>query len=253
MTRGGGGAGPSRRIPFSRDTLAGDSLDAARALIGARLVREDPGGRCRVGRIVEVEAYIGETDLASHARAGRTARNAPMFGAPGTAYVYLVYGMYHCLNVVTESVDRAAAVLVRAVEPLEGEAAMRAARLELARARGGRGAGADAIAGEAGRLSRLPVHRLAAGPGLVAAAFSIDRSATGVDLCDPGGGLRLEEAPAGEPGLPVMATPRIGIRYAGEPWVSVPWRFLDPRSPAVSGPPTVRRDRPTAATRRDAS
>ena len=86
---------------IDRALLAGPTLEAARALLGARLVRDDATGR-RVGRIVEVEAYIGRDDRASHARFGRTARNAVMFGPPGQAYVYLVYGMYDCLNVVTE-------------------------------------------------------------------------------------------------------------------------------------------------------
>jgi DNA-3-methyladenine glycosylase len=88
--------------------------------VGAHLVCERPGADRRVGRIVEVEAYIGEADLASHARFGQTARNAVMFGPPGMAYVYLVYGMHECLNVVTEPEGRPAAVLIRAVEAIEG-------------------------------------------------------------------------------------------------------------------------------------
>jgi DNA-3-methyladenine glycosylase len=216
---------------FPRDVLAGPSLAAARALLGARLVRDpdEPSGARRVGRIVEVEAYIGEEDRASHARMGPTARNRVMFGPPGHAYVYLVYGMHHCLNVVTEPAPRPAAVLIRAVEPLEGASAMRAAR--------------DAAAARTrppGKPSptRPPVAvaRLAAGPGLVAAAFSITRALTGLDLCDGASPLRLEAGPAGEADPEVVATPRVGIGYAGEPWASVPWRLCDARSASLSRP-----------------
>src|SRR4029077_10717948 len=115
------------REPLSvvdRRLLAGPTLEAARGLIGTRLVRDDATGR-RVGRIVEVEAYLGPDDRASHARFGETARNRIMFGPAGHAYVYLVYGMYDCLNVVTEPAGVAAAVLIRAVEPLAGIEAMR--------------------------------------------------------------------------------------------------------------------------------
>ena len=101
---------PGRPPPaFPRSRLAADSLSAARSLLGARLVRDpdpglppgDPLRERRVGRIVELEAYIGTEDRASHARMGPTDRNRVMFGGPGIAYVYLVYGMHHCLNVVT--------------------------------------------------------------------------------------------------------------------------------------------------------
>jgi DNA-3-methyladenine glycosylase len=202
-----------------------------------RLVREATGGLDRrVGRIVEVEAYIGEDDLASHARFGPTARNAVMYGPPGVAYVYLVYGMYDCLNIVTDATGRPAAVLVRAVEPVEGLDAIRAARLDWWRSR--RRAGVDG-AGEARERARLRILRpsaLARGPGLVAAGFGIDRSMTAVDLLDPGSSLHLEAAPEDEPQPTVAATPRIGIGYAGEPWTDVPWRFVDTGSAAVSGP-----------------
>ena len=126
---------------FPRALLAGDTLGAARALLGARLVREAGDGAAgrRVGRIVEVEAYIGQEDRASHARMGPTARNRVMYGPPGIAYVYLVYGMHHCLNVVTEPAPRPAAVLIRAVEPLEGIGAMRAARQAASARRTARG------------------------------------------------------------------------------------------------------------------
>ena len=181
-----------------------------------------------MGRIVEVEAYIGEDDRASHARFGRTSRNAVMFGPPGIAYVYLVYGMYECLNVVTEPDGRPAAVLIRAVEPLTGLPLMRAGRLRhaLRRART-----AAARARAEARIAALPAARLAAGPGLVAAAFGITRSDTGLDLLDPDSHLRIE---AGRAPARIVQTTRIGIAYAAEPWRSRPWRFLDPESPAVS-------------------
>ena len=195
-------------------------------------------GRRRVGRIVEVEAYIGQTDGASHARFGWTARNAVMFGPPGIAYVYLVYGMHECLNVVTEPDGRPAAVLIRAVEPVEGEAEIRAARLAHATHRAHADAERDRIAL---RIAALPAARLGAGPGLVAAGFDISRSDTGVDLLAGDGLLRIEAAPTAgtdwaEQPARVVATTRIGVGYAPEPWRSKPWRFLDPESPAVSIP-----------------
>jgi len=218
------------RPTLRREDLAKPTLEAARGLLGSLLVREDDSG-VRVGRIVEVEAYIGEDDRASHARFGRTARNAVMYGPPGIAYVYLVYGMYDCLNVVTEPDGRPAAVLIRAVEPVEGEAAMRRARIARARRRGppppvgdeGRHRAID-------RLTMIAPDRLASGPGLVAAAFEITRADTGADLLAPGAGLRLEE---GTPPSDITASPRVGIDYAAEPWRSVPWRFTDAASRAV--------------------
>ncbi len=204
-------------------------------MLGAFLVRE-PGpadrGGLRVGRIVEVEAYIGAEDRASHARFGPTARNAVMFGPPGIAYVYLVYGMYDCLNVVTEPAGRPAAVLVRAVEPLEGVEEMRRARLGIAARR--RSVRHDPSREEA-RLRRLSDERLASGPGLVAAAFSIDRGDTGGDLCGRMALLRLEEGSAA--GRPIVEGPRVGIAYAGSPWTTKPWRLAIAGHPSVSNPP----------------
>jgi DNA-3-methyladenine glycosylase len=158
-----------------------------------------------------------------------------MYGPPGIAYVYLVYGMYDCLNIVTEPVGRPAAILVRAVEPIEGAAAMRAARLERTlERRKTRSRATDAA--EAARLARLPTARLAAGPGLVAAAFGIDRSFTGRDLLAQDGPLRVELAPYGEVRPVVVTTPRLGIDFAGSPWTEVPWRFAIAGHPSVSGP-----------------
>jgi DNA-3-methyladenine glycosylase len=196
-----------------------------------------------VGRIVELEAYIGEEDLASHARFGRTARNAVMHGPPGIAYVYLVYGMYDCLNIVTEPDGRPAALLVRAVEPLEGIGAMRSARLASWRRRRKQAPTREAEAAEAARLDTLPTDRLASGPGLVAAAFGIDRTMTGLDLLDPSSPLRIEAAPPTEPRPAIETTPRIGIGFAGAPWTDVPWRFIVAGHPSVSGPPSRRTGR----------
>jgi DNA-3-methyladenine glycosylase len=239
-----GSSSPNRSSPSTelepherlRRLLAGPTLEAARGLIGARLVRdpdddeEHDARATRVARIVEVEAYIGENDQASHARFGRTLRNAVMYGGPGRAYVYLVYGMYHCLNVVTEPEGRPAAVLVRAIEPIDGVAAMRAARIAQVRGRRRDPAAADA---EVVRLRGVPLDRLGAGPGLAAASLSLDRTHTGLDLLDAASPIRLEPRPEGERPA-IEAGPRIGIGYAGEPWVTVPWRFVDARSRSLS-------------------
>jgi DNA-3-methyladenine glycosylase len=199
----------------------------------------DETGR-RVGRIVEVEAYIGREDQASHARFGETARNRVMFGPPGHAYVYLVYGMHACLNVVTERAGSPAALLIRAVEPIDGVERMRADRI--ARAAGNRRTTtAERAAADAVRIERTPVPRLASGPGLVAAAFGLTTAWTGADLCDPASPLRLEVAPGFEARRSqIRTTPRIGIGYAGEPWTGRPWRLALAGHPSVSGPPTGR-------------
>ena len=192
-----------------------------------------------MARIVEVEAYIGRDDQASHARFGETARNRVMFGPPGRAYVYLVYGMYDCLNVVTEPTGLPAAVLIRAIEPLEGTERMRADRIGTTALRH-RPRTRERAAADAERIERLPAHRLASGPGLVAAAFGIDTAWTGVDLCDPAAPLRLEAAPGDEPRRAVRATARIGIDGAGLPWTVLPWRLILDGHPSVSGPAATR-------------
>jgi DNA-3-methyladenine glycosylase len=201
-------------------------------------VREGRDGRDgrRIGRIVEVEAYIGTDDRASHARFGPTDRNAVMFGEPGRAYLYLVYGMHTCLNVVTEPAGRPAAVLIRAVELEEGADLAREDRVErrLAATRETRRDGLDRAAVEA-RLAGTPAARLASGPGLVGAAFGLTRELSGTDLCDPASPLRLEARRSDEPAPVVRVSARIGIAYAGEPWISHPWRLYDAASPSVSG------------------
>jgi DNA-3-methyladenine glycosylase len=166
-----------------------------------------------------------------------------MYGPPGVAYVYLVYGMYDCLNIVTEPMGRPAAVLVRAVEPITGTDAMRAARLDwwTRRRTRSRGTTGDAFETERRRLAAVPDARLASGPGLVAAAFGIDRSMTGLDLTDPTSPLRLEARSADRLRSRIVASPRLGIDYAGSPWIERPWRFAVAGHPSVSGPGGRRR------------
>ena len=183
---------------LSRDFFARDTLTVARELLGQRLVRVLDGKRLS-GRIVEVEAYIGEKDQACHARCGRTKRNAPMYGPPGHLYIYLIYGLHHCFNVVTEGEGFPAAVLIRALEPLEGIEVMR----EL---RGGR-----------------PSLPLTSGPARLCQALDIDQCFDGADLCTLDALLFLEED-ATIPDEAVATGPRIGVR-GDEVAVTVPWRF----------------------------
>lgn len=146
-----------------------------------------------------------------------------MYGPPGLAYVYLVYGMHDCLNVITEPSGRPAALLVRAVEPIEGVPAMRLDRGVRAE-RGRRNRDPEKAARTAAHLARVPDARLAVGPGLVTAAFGIDTSWTRMDLCDPGSPLRLETCPPDEV-VEIQTSPRVGIPRAGLPWTRLPWRF----------------------------
>ena len=174
-------------------------------LLGARLVHASPDGVVG-GRIVEVEAYAGPEDLAAHSSRGRTARNEVMFGAPGHLYVYLVYGLHHCLNVVAGPGDKPEAVLIRALEIDEG--------IPLARARRG---------------ERVPDARLASGPGNVGQALGVDRSLNGADLLD--GPVHIVARPGPIP--PMHSGPRVGVEYAG-PWAARPMRFWIADDPHVS-------------------
>lgn len=184
---------------------------------------------------METEAYGGPEDLASHARFGSTRRNAVMAGPPGHAYVYLVYGMYDCLNVVTDVDGRPSAVLIRAIEPLEGIDLMREDRLALERRRH-RAADSQAARAARARIARVPERHLARGPGLVGACFGVDRSWTGMDLCDPASPLRLATAaiePAGASEPRIVVGPRVGVAYA-DAWAGRPWRFSIEGHPSVS-------------------
>jgi DNA-3-methyladenine glycosylase len=175
------------------------------------LVHETADGLV-AGRIVETEAYRGPADRAAHSRGGhRSARNDVMYGPPGHAYVYFVYGMHHCVNVVTRPIDVPEAVLIRALEPVSG--------IELMRARRG--------------LGDAPAWRLCRGPGALCRALAIDRGRNGADLaCGP---LTVRSATEVPPRL-VVRTPRFGDGYAGAD-ASRPWRFVLSTSRAVSAAP----------------
>lgn len=191
-------------MKLGRSFYARDTRRVARDLLGKVLVHVDGGVR-RAARIVETEAYHGPSDRASHARFGPTPRAAIMFGPPGYAYVYLIYGLSHCMNVVTGEEGFPSAVLIRAAEPLQG--CLHAPR----------------------------------GPGNLCRALHIRReSENGVDLT--GNGLFVEDAP--RPRQRVAAVPRVNVHYAG-PWADKPWRFLLAGNPWVSRPAgKVRRARP---------
>jgi DNA-3-methyladenine glycosylase len=192
--------GALRRPFYVRPTLR-----VAADLIGKVLVHDAPEGRC-AGLIVEVEAYVGEDDPACHAASGPTARNAPLYGPPGQAYVYLNYGLHHLVNAVTEPAGSPAAVLIRALDPVVG--------LDLMRARRGVADGER--------------HRLCRGPGNLSRALGITLANNRLDLTS--GVLRVEDW-AVRPG-PVSWGPRIGIRVATDR----PWRCWVTGHPAVSGP-----------------
>ena len=185
------------------------TLRVARDLLGKILVHDAPDGRTS-GRIVEVEAYRGPSDRAAHTRGGhRSARNESMWGVGGHAYVYFVYGMHHCLNVVTRDPEHPEAVLLRAAVPDEGIPLMRERR--------------DLPAGPSWRLLR--------GPGSLCRALGIDRRHDGTDLVR--GPVRILDAPS-VPAHEVRRTPRIGVAYAGLDALR-PWRLLVAHEPAVSG------------------
>ena len=191
--------------PLPRSFFVHSPEVVARALIGKLLVRERAGARM-AGRVVETEAYFGTDDPAAHSAAGRTTRTEVLFGAPGHAYVYLIYGMHWCLNVSCEPEGQAGCVLFRAMEPVEGLAAMHALR-------------GDAV----------PVKKLASGPGRLCSALGITRpECNGADMTDAGSGLWLGDdgfAPSA-----IEVTPRIGITKSAERLA----RFVVAGSPFVS-------------------
>lgn len=203
---------PSTRLgrPLPRAFFARPSPEVARDLVGCVFVRRDPSGVLLAGRLVEVEAYLGDgSDPGSHAHRGPTARNASMFGPPGHLYVYLSYGMHVCVNLVTEPAGRGSAVLLRAVEPLLGVDVMCARR----------GLGASRRAG----------RELAGGPGRLAQAYGLELAHDGVSALRGEFGVR---AASGPKPVRVESTRRIGLSKGA----SLPYRFVESGSPWLSRP-----------------
>lgn len=214
-------AGASRPAPLPRAFYARPTLDVARDLIGKVLVHRGNGG-VTAGAVVEVEAYIGEADPACHAAAGPTPRNAPMYGPPGHAYVYFNYGVHYLVNVVTEAEGTPAAVLLRALAPLDGVTLMR-------QRRGPRRDGTS-----------VADHDLCRGPGNLTRAMGIGPGENRADLTEDERGAVGRRRPSalwiedrGLTPVPLVWGPRIGIRVGADR----PWRCCVDGHASVSGRP----------------
>jgi DNA-3-methyladenine glycosylase len=191
--------GDGAPVPLPRSFYARPTVKVARDLLGKWLVRRWPDAPPQIARIVEVEAYLGERDAASHARRGPTPRAAIMFGPPGFLYVYLIYGMYNCMNFVTEADGKAGAVLIRAAEPVLPPAIGR--------------------------------ERPLSGPGKLCRGLGITLAHKGLDLT-AGGELYVADGGGARPRKGTSA--RVGVDYAGD-WAARELRFFIPGNPHVSG------------------
>lgn len=208
-----------KAMPLDRSFYRQDSVSLAKALLGQRLVRLYPGRSAGTkavrlaGDIVETEAYLGVPDLAAHTAGGRrTARNEAMYSDGGHIYVYFTYGMHHCMNVVASVVDEPVAVLIRAIEPVEGLEVMRQHRPK----------------------ARKDTD-LCSGPAKLCQALAIDRAYNHCDLLDATGDLFIEDTHADRKMITsrTMTGPRIGVAYAKE-WANKPLRFFLKDNPYVS-------------------
>lgn len=197
-----------RTPKLPRSFYARETLLVARELLGMHLVHAGQAGT-QIGRIVETEAYKGPDDLAAHSARGRTKRTEVMFGPPGHAYVYLIYGFWNCLNVVTATAGIPHAVLIRALEPVEN------------------------------------VSHSTHGPGLLCRALHIDRGLNGADLLN--GALWIQKPARYRPPR-LGRSERIGVDYAGD-WAARPWRFFDRDSPYVSTVTAARRRKALAGSK----
>ena len=186
--------------PLSESFYARDTVEVARDLIGKKLIRRE--GKNRIsGVIIETEAYRGEEDLACHCRAGRTPRTEIMYGPAGRAYVYLIYGMYWPLNIVTERDEHPGAVLIRAIEPLEG--------LEVVARR------------RTGQIRK----KWTDGPGKLSLALNINGDLNGLNVCSAASPLYIAPGIAITPET-IQSGPRVGLESVPEPWRSKAWRFM---------------------------
>ncbi|UCH58936.1 MAG: DNA-3-methyladenine glycosylase [Anaerolineales bacterium] len=184
---------------LGRDFYAQNTLQVAKELLGQRLVHMDNGQRL-AGIISEVEVYRGEEDQACHARAGFTNRTKVMYGPPGHAYVYFTYGMHWMLNFVTETEGYPAAVLIRAIQPVEGLKTIAARRVQVA------------------------PQRWTDGPAKICQALGIDARHNGIDLCASQSEIFVEMEQQVSQTM-ITTGPRVGLNNVPEPWKSIPWRF----------------------------
>ena len=229
-------------MKLKRSFFARPTLTVAQDLLGKYLVRKLPSSSLRakrgnlVGKIVEVEAYIGEDDLACHASKGRTKRTELLYHKPGTIYVYMIYGMYYCLNIVIEKADYPAAILIRAVEvknspsPFPTKTDPPLAEILSPRGRGmGEGVLTD--------------PKIASGPGKLCRYFKIDKTFNGQDLID-NKNLWIEDGGRSDdrrsvlrqevrPPVKIVSAPRIGVDYAKH-CAKYPWRFYIKDNKSVS-------------------
>jgi DNA-3-methyladenine glycosylase len=195
------------RMKIKRNFYNRNTIKVARDLLGKFLVRKI-GKKIISGKIVETESYVGPSDLASHASRGKTARTAPMFGPPGHAYIYLVYGLNYCFNIVTEKENYPAAVLIRAIEPTEGIDWMRRHR-----------------------HAPKDERSISNGPGKLCQALKIDKTLNNFDLTDRA--LWLEDRGLKIKPSEIVSAKRIGVDYAGK-YKNKPWRFYLRGNPFVS-------------------
>ncbi|MFA5662534.1 DNA-3-methyladenine glycosylase [Castellaniella sp.] len=195
--RTAGDALQGRRQRLTHHFYDRPAVQVARDLLGCLLVHQIDGHE-RMGRIVEVEAYLGPGDLAAHTARGRTPRTRAMFGPPGHLYVYLIYGMHHCMNIVTGPEGSGTAVLLRALAPVQG------------------------------------LDTATNGPGRLCRAMGISMEHYGLDICGDTLWLARDQAPAP---AHIVSSPRIGVDYAGPEWANRPLRFHIANHPAVSRRP----------------